>query len=179
MKLSGVHIRTEQQADHNAIFHLIREAFSTDPHSDKREHFLVNSLREKGHHLPDLCLVAEREQTILGHLFMSKVHIRSPHNRFDALALAPVTVLPQYQRQGIGSALIIKAIEKAKEHSHLRIVLIGHEDYYPRFGFDLAARHDVEFPFEVPSENGFILGLNSGALKGVEGLVQYPPDFFE
>ena len=98
---------------------------------------------------------------------------------FDALAIAPVTVLPGYQKMGIGSALIQTAISKARARGHLRIVLVGHEDYYPRFGFELANDYGVEFPFEVPRDNGFILGLKPGALKGVEGVVHYPPDFFE
>ena len=179
MSTHDVHIRLEERRDHKAIFELIRAAFAEEPHSDKREHILVENLREKGSNIPELCLVAEQDGKVVGHLFTCKVGIRSPHNLFDALAIAPVTVLPGHQRSGIGSALIEVAISKAKSRGHLRMVLVGHEDYYPRFGFELATDHGVEFPFELPRENGFILGLNPGALRGVEGVVQYPKDFFE
>lgn len=172
-------IRPEGLDDHKEIHKLIRTAFEDEPYSDKREHFLVDRLRDKGLHVPELCLVATTGNTLLGHIFMSRIAIRSPHNRFDALALAPVSIVPEYQGKGIGSALIETVHQKARRLQFKRIVLVGHEGYYERFGYQHTADHDIQFPFDVPVENGFILGLNPGALKGVEGMVEYPPDFFE
>jgi predicted N-acetyltransferase YhbS len=84
-----------------------------------------------------------------------------------------------YQKQGIGKQLIIKAHEKARELGYQSVVLLGHQDYYPRFGYERASKYAITLPFEVPDENCMIIELISRGLQGVQGKVEYPLEFFD
>lgn len=170
-------IRKEKISDYQLVFELIKKAFKDVELSDHQEQFLVERLRRSNDFIPNLSLVAELEGRIVGHIILSRISIKG-NQLFPALALAPVSVLPDYQRKGIGSALINKAHIIAKQLGHKLIVLVGHEDYYPRFGYEQAHKHDITFPFPVPQHNGFVLGLTNGALDGVNGQVVYPSAFF-
>ncbi|MEM6347139.1 MAG: N-acetyltransferase, partial [Bacteroidota bacterium] len=93
------------------------------------------------------------------------------------LSLAPVAVLPKQQGQGIGAMLIEEAHRIARSLGHERIILLGHADYYPRFGYQICANYGIKLPFEVPDENCMVIGLKENALTGVGGEVVYPKAF--
>ena len=174
-----VTIRQEKPEDFKAVFNLIEKAFEPLQLSDHKEQFLVERLRKSSAFVPELSMVAEMEGEIVGHILLTKLKIKNEQNEFYSLALAPVSVLPAYQGKGIGGMLIEQAHKKARELGYKSVVLIGHEKYYPKFGFQQADRFGIEFPFEVPKENCMVVELVEGGLNGVTGMVEYPKEFNE
>ena len=171
-------IRPETSADHAAVFDLTERAFRDMDISDHSEHLLVERLRKSSAFVPELSLVAETAGKIVGHILFTEVQIVQEGQEWTALALAPVSVLPEFQRRGVGSELIRAAHERAREMGYTSVVLIGHEHYYPRFGYQRADQYGIRFPFEVPPENAMVLELVRGGLNGVSGDVVYPKAFF-
>ena len=175
----NIHIRQEEPADHPAVFRLIEEAFREEPMSDHTEQFLVERLRKSNAFIPELSLVAVDGGKIVGHILLTRIKIKNDLNEFDSLSLAPVSVLPAYQRQGIGSRLIEKAHEIAKGLGHTSVILIGHENYYPRFGYRPASQFGIRLPFDAPEANCLAIELTNKGLASVQGAVVYPSAFFE
>lgn len=175
----NVSLRQETDSDHHEVFNLIRESFQNEAMSDHREQFLVDRLRKSESFVPELSLVAESGNQILGHISLSKIKIKDNHHYHEALALAPVSVLPEYQGKGIGGKLILEAHKKAREMNFIGIVLLGHADYYPRFGYKPASNFGISLPFDVPDENCMAIELYKGAFQNISGMVEYPKAFFE
>lgn len=171
-------IRQEQKQDYPAVFRLIGLAFKDMPESDHQEQFLVERIRRSDGFVPELSLVAERKGEIIGYLLLSKVEIISADRHFPSLALAPVAVLPSFQNQGVGSALIRKAHQLAAGMGYQSALVLGHSGYYPRFGYRPAQDFDIAFPFDAPSECCMAIELVSEGLKGIHGTVAYPDVFF-
>jgi predicted N-acetyltransferase YhbS len=96
---------------------------------------------------------------------------------YESLALAPMAVLPKYQKQGIGAKLIKEGLKKAKKIGFDSVFVLGHKDYYPRFGFEKASRWNIKCPFKVPDEAFMAIELSVGALKERSGIVEYPKEF--
>lgn len=172
-------IRPEKSSDFKAVFELIKKAFETEKLSDHKEQFLVERLRGSNAFVPELSLVAEFENKIVGHILLTKLKINNLNNQFESLALAPISVLPKFQHKGIGKSLIEHAHQKAKELGYKSIILLGHENYYPKFGYQPADKFGIKLPFDVPKENCMAIELTKDGLKGVHGLVTYPKAFNE
>jgi len=170
-------IRQENNNDFKDVFNVIEKAFKTEQFSDHKEQFLVERLRKSNAFIPELSLVAEIDGKIVGHILVTKLKIKNKTSEFDSLALAPVSVLPEFQGKGIGGKLIVESHKKAKELGHKSIVLLGHEKYYPRFGYEQADKYGIELPFEVPKENCMVIELTENGLNGVNGMVEYPKEF--
>lgn len=128
-------IRQEHHNDHKTVFKLIQTAFAEAEFSNHREQFLVERLRNSPAFIPELSLVAEKDGDLVGHILLTRIHIEHNHQRFDSLALAPVSVLPRFQGQGIGGRLIMEAHQRATALGHHSVVLLGHAAYYPKFGY--------------------------------------------
>lgn len=174
-----VTIRKEERGDYPSVFNLIEEAFRTEEQSDHREHFLVERLRNSGSFLEELSLVALHNERVIGHLLLTKIKINNENNSFDSLALAPVSVLPAYQKMGIGSKLILEGHRRAKELGFGSVVLLGHKDYYPRFGYQWCEMFGIELPFDVPADYCMAIELTPHSLKEVNGMVEYDGAFSE
>jgi len=172
-------LRQETQADHDDVFQLTEAAFKEMIYSDHSEHHLVNRLRDSDAFIPALSIVAELDGKIVGHILLTKVTIEKGNEAFEILTLAPVSVLPAYHRKGIGSQLIEEAHRKAKAMGFKAVVLLGHKDYYPRFGYKLCKHYGIQLPFDSPEENCMIIPLYPNALKGISGVVKYPKAFFD
>lgn len=172
-------IRKEEVKDYTAVFNLIAKAFETEEQSDHREQFLVEQLRDSGSFVDELSLVALYNDKIVGHLLLTKIKINNNYQSFDSLALAPVSVLPEYQKLGVGSKLILAGHQKAIEMGFLSVVLLGHKDYYPRFGYQPCEMFHIRLPFDVPADFCMALELIPGSLKGVSGVVEYDAAFSE
>lgn len=170
-------IREENPQDHAAVFDLIQQAFAGEELSDHREHFLVERLRQSTAFVPELSLVAAIEDYIIGYLLLIKVNVGEPPT--PLLALAPVSVLPEFQGQGVGGQLIREAHDRAAVMGFPGIVLLGHADYYSRFGYRPAHEYGIELPYKAPPENCLALELWPGALDRAQGEVVYPAAFFE
>lgn len=173
-------IRKEEEKDYDEVFALIKNAFEDEVYTDHKEQFLVARLRNSSSFIQDLSLVAEIDGQLVGYVLLTKifiVHENAP--KTTSLALAPVAVLKKYQGKGIGAKLIQAAHEKASELKFASIILLGHEKYYPRFGYRLAKDYNIKLPFEAPDENCMVLELVEGALKNAPGTVEYPKEFYE
>ena len=125
-----------------------------------------------------LSLVAEVDGTIAGHILLTRIWIVNEQSRHASLALAPVSVHPDFQNAGIGSALITKAHKIARSLGESSVILIGHEDYYPRFGYQTIDHFDIKLPFEVPIQNCMAVELVPDGLKNKKGEVIYAPPFY-
>ena len=174
-----IKLRQENEKDYKSVFQLIEKAFEHEEYSDHKEQFLVERLRKSNAFIPELSIVAELENKIIGHILLTKLEIKNDSESFESLALAPVSVLPEFQGKGIGSKLILQSHKTAKDLGYKSIILLGHQDYYPRFGYELCEKYNIEMPFDVPAENCMVIVLVENGLAGVSGKVVYPPAFFE
>lgn len=165
-------IRQEQPADYPAIDEVNTSAFG-----QPNEARLVRRIREAEGFDPRLSLVALDDEQILGHIHFSPIRIEDQGKTHAALALAPMAVRPEVQRQGIGSRLVTAGLAACRDAGYDIVVVLGHAEYYPRFGFAPASRHGIKPPFPVPDEAFLIQALTPGALDGVRGTVHYPPAF--
>jgi putative acetyltransferase len=163
-------IRAEGEADRDAIRRVNARAFGR-----ANEAQLVDALRASTSFVPELSLVAVDDARVLGHILFSRIHIRTPERSVPALALAPVAVLPECQNHGVGSALIRRGLEECRRFGHRIVVVVGHPNYYPRFGFSPARAKGLDAPF--PDRAFMVRELVPGALDGVCGRVEYPPAF--
>ena len=171
-------IREERQKDFEKINQVVKAAFKYVEQSDHTEHLLVEKLRKSQAYIPALSLVAQTPQgEIVGHLLLSKAHIINGSQSFEVLALAPLSVAPAFQRNSIGSKLIEAAHQRAKKLGYAAIVLLGHKDYYPRFGYKKASLFGVSFPFNAPDDCCMVAELRKNALRGISGVVCYSQAF--
>ena len=162
-------IRCESAADLDAIRHVNWLAFGQDA-----EARLVDALRDGGY--VRVLLVAEQAGQIVGHVLFSDLPIMNDTGTVSALALAPLAVLPQYQNQGIGSALARRGLEVCNEQGHRIVLVLGHPVFYPRFGFSTKMAQHLDSPYSGP-ESFMAVERVAGALDGVKGKVEYPPPF--
>ncbi|RXM43840.1 MULTISPECIES: GNAT family N-acetyltransferase [Flavobacterium] len=174
-----IKLRQENENDYKSVFQLIEKAFEKEEYSDHKEQFLVERLRKSEAFIPELSIVAEVEDKIVGHILFTKLEIKNEFQSFQSLALAPVSVLPEFQGKGIGSKLILYGHELAKELGYKSVILLGHQDYYPRFGYELCEKYNIKMPFDVPAENCMVISLTENGLSGISGNVVYPSTFFE
>ncbi len=172
-------IRKETEKDFKSVFKLIEKAFRKEKFSDHQEQFLVERLRKSNSFIPEFSLVAELDGKIVGYILLTQIKILNDHTEHLSLALAPVAVLPEFQGNKIGEKLILAAHKKAKELGFGSIILLGHEDYYPKFGYKKLKSFGIRLPFEVPDENCMAIELFENSLKNTSGVVQYPSEFFE
>ena len=173
-------IRQEQVEDYKSTENVVKLAFANAEHSDKKEHKLVSRIRKFNAFIPKLSLVATNNDNneILGHILLSKIKIVRDNQIAESLALAPISVLPEYQNKGIGGLLITEALKEAKELGFNSVVVLGHPEYYPKFGFKKASLWKIEAPFEVPDEAFMAIELTENTLNRVSGVVEYPSVFF-
>lgn len=172
-------IRQEKPSDHYQVFELIRKAFENERMSDHRKHLLVEKLRKTESFIPELSLVADFKNKVVGNILLTPVKIKNEASEYKSLALAPVGVLPEFHRKGIGGKLIETAHRIAMNLNFGSIVLPGHEEYYPKFGYLEAEGFGIKFPFEAPSQNCMVKELKPGELKNISGSIVYPEEFFE
>lgn len=175
-------IRQEQESDYESTEKVVEIAFASAIQSDQNEHKLVSRIRKIDSFIPELSLVVVNEENneILGHILLSKVLIGNGDNqKTESLALAPVSVLPDFQNKGIGKSLIQKALEEAKKLDFQSVVVLGHPEYYPIFGFRKSSLWQIKAPFEVPEEALMAIELQKGSLDHAAGEIEYPSVFFE
>jgi putative acetyltransferase len=159
--------RPETAADHEAVRHVHRLAFGQDD-----EARLVEALRAGGY--ARVSLLAESDGQVVGHVLFSDLPIITQDGSVGALALAPLAVLPACQGQGIGSALVRRGLAACRERGHRIVVVLGHPDFYPCFGFSPKQASKLASPFS--GRPSFMAAeLVPGALEGVAGRAEYPP----
>ncbi len=161
-------IRPETAADHAAIREVVRNAFGQDD-----EARLVDALRDGG--FARISLVAREDGRIVGHIGFSTLAIAIPRREIEALSLAPLSVVTSRQRNGIGSSLVREGLRACREASHRIVIVLGHPEFYPRFGFSAKLAEPLRSRYSGPSF--MAVELVPGALRGIEGEVRYPPPF--
>lgn len=167
-------IRPEQPTDHQQVFRLHQLAFGRP-----NEAHLVEALRRSPVFIPELSLVAVAGHAVVGHILFTRIAVRSGGTASEALSLAPMAVLPARQRGGIGSSLVRRGLADADDLGHRVVIVVGHPEYYPRFGFVAGEPLRIRPPFEVSPGAFMALELRPGALASVRGEVEYPPEFAE
>ncbi len=161
-------IRAERDTDRAMIRVVNDTAFGTP-----EEAMLVDALRTDGHVL--LSAVADIDGQVVGHVLFGRMWIDTPGRVIDAVALAPLAVLPDHQRHGIGGRLTRFGLDRMRTLGESAVIVVGHPEYYPRFGFSSEATRSLESPF--PADAFMALELVAGALHGVSGRVRYPAAF--
>lgn len=165
-----VTIRPETAADYADVSRINELAFGS-----AGEAALVAALRTAV--VPFVSLVAVEDTQIVGHIFFSPVSIEKPSTVHLAFGLAPMAVTPRYQRRGVGSLLVKEGLKECQRLGGDLVVVVGHHQYYPRFGFRPAGELGLRCEYEVPAEAFLVVELRPGALTGVQGLVRYHEAF--
>jgi putative acetyltransferase len=168
-----IHIRSETILDVESIRNVNIQAFKQENEAN-----LVDAIRNSVHFIPELSLVAETSNgEIVGHILFSQIFIGNHEQEWQTLGLAPMAVIPSHQNQGIGSYLVKEGIKRCKELGYRHIAVLGHPNFYPKFGFEKSSNYNIESPFPVPEDVFMIIELEEGALRGISGKVKYPPAF--
>lgn len=165
-------IRRENEKDYEEIYALVKQAFESAEQVDGNEQDLVNNLRNGNAYIPELSLVAEIDEKIVGHIMFSKASV----GNCEVLALAPLSVLPAYQRQGIGTALIKEGHRIAGKLGYSYSVVLGSENYYPKAGYLPADEYGIKAPFDVPRNNFMAYKLRDNAPE-ISGVMKYAKEF--
>ena len=167
-----MNIRQEQSEDHNAVYHIVEEAFYNAEYSDGNEQKLVVELRKSKSFIPKLSLVAIENDKIVGHILFTKAYV----NSVEVLALAPLSVLPKYQNRGIELSLIKQGHMIAHKLGYKYSVVLGHSKYYPKADYVSASWYGIKTPFVVEDEN-FIAICFSESKDKLNGIIEYDKAF--
>ena len=163
-------IREERAEDAEAVHALLVAAFAREA-----EGRLVERLRASGKVV--CALVAEEKGRVLGHMVFSRIAVNNGGGDIPVLALAPLAVIPAFQRLGIGSALVSAGLARCRELGHFRVIVIGDPVFFGRFGFVAASSFGLSCPFRVPAESFLAIELEAGVFAQVSGVVRYGNEF--
>ena len=164
-----VTIRPERPEDYPSVFQVNVAAFGQED-----EARLVDALRADGY--ARVSLVAEVDRRVVGHILFSTLTLRAGGQYRDEVSLAPMAVVPEWQRQGIGTSLVHEGLSACEEAGHKVVVVVGHPDFYPRFGFSAdQADRSLRSPYAGPA--CMALELVPGTLGDALWDVEYPPPF--
>ena len=162
-------IRPETAEDRAAIWQVNQQAFGGDDEAN-----LVNALRDGG--FVEVSLVAETDGKVVAHILFSRVKIITKAGSMEALSLAPMSVLPEHQRKGIGTRLLWDGIQACQILGHRIVLVLGHPKFYSEFGFSAERARQIESLFGG-GEAWMALELWPDSLKGIEGRVEFSPPF--
>jgi putative acetyltransferase len=165
-------VREELPEDIDAIRLVNIQAFDRTEEAD-----VIDKLRENCSDL--LSLVAVRQNEIVGHTLFSPAIVEGEDRTTRGMGLAPVAVRPDCQRRGIGSELIRAGIAELKSRRCPLVIVLGHPQYYPRFGFERASLYGIRSEWQVPDEAFMILILNESETRKIAGVAKYRPEFAE
>ncbi|MFH1623815.1 MAG: N-acetyltransferase [Pseudomonadota bacterium] len=127
-----------------------------------------------------ISLVAVLGEKVVGHIFFSSVRVEAEQGLIKGMGLAPMAVLPEHQREGVGSKLVTEGLKKIKEKRYPFVVVLGHEKYYPRFGFKPASEYGLKCQWDgVPDEVFMVIIYDKNKMKGVSGIANYREEFRE
>jgi putative acetyltransferase len=166
-----VTIRPEQIGDADQIRLVNTRAFGQAAEAN-----VVDTLRQT---CPEgLSLVALWLGQIVGHILFTPTILETEESRIGGVGLAPLAVLPEFQGRGIGSKLVEAGLAEIRKAGPPFVIVLGHPDYYPRFGFVRASTYGIASEYDdVPDEAFMILVLDERALAGVSGVAKYRPEF--
>ena len=167
-----IEIRAELPEDAEAVREVNCRAFGQPEEAD-----LVDRLRRGCEELVSLVAVVQNE--VVGHILFTPATVEGDGRTVSGMGLAPMAVLPERQRRGIGSELVRSGIDRLKGRGCPFVIVLGHAGYYPRFGFVPAGRHGIRSEWDVPEEAFMILVLDESRMHGLSGVARYRPEFAE
>ena len=166
-------IREEKAEDYDAVREINDKAFG-----QVEEGRIVDKIREACEEI--ISLVAVEGEKVVGHIFFSPAEINNKGKTIKGMGLAPMAVHPDYQNKGIGSSLVKEGIKRVEETSCPFIIVLGHDKYYPRFGFETASMYGIKPQWDgVPDEAFMIMILDKEIMAGVSGVATYRKEFDE
>lgn len=167
-------IRPEKPEDFRGIARVNDLAFKR-----KAEGKLVEEIRTLPEFVPELSIVIEQDSQIVGHILFTPVLVKDGEKSHQMLTLAPMSVLPDYQKTSVGKLLVIYSLQRARELGYKSACVLGHPSYYPKFGFKIASGWNIKSPFPAPDEAFMAIELEKGSLEKVQGTVVFPSVFDE
>ena len=167
--MNTIRIRREQPGDAAAIDGLMTAAFGQPDEAQ-----IVDAIRKAGR--PAISLVAVDGADVVGHILFTPVQFEPPRSGIELMGLAPMAVTPDRQRRGIGSALVRDGLRQCARAGNGAVVVVGHPEFYPRFGFRPGSSFGVRCEYPVADDVFMVVELVPGALEGFSGLVRYVPE---
>ncbi len=165
-----MNIQKEKDFDKEKIWKVNAEAFETEAEAN-----LVNTLRDSG--IPFISLVAEEDEEIVGHILFTPVELIDDDSGLKLIGLAPMAVLTKFQKKGIGSQLVKTGIENCSTQGYDAVVVLGHPEYYPKFGFVPSVKYGIKSEYDAPDEAFMVLELKESSLKDKNGIIKYHAAF--
>ncbi len=166
-------IRAANEEDYPQIY-----AINTDAFGQADESNLIALLKKNSNFIAELSLVGLIDNQIVAYILYTKIEIINDLKESNrSLALAPMAVSTKFQKQNLGSQLIKHSLEKVAELGFESVIVLGHEKYYPKFGFVAASKWNIKAPFDVPDNVFMALEINNGSLNKTSGVVKYPTEF--
>ena len=159
-------IRAEQPEDVEEIRQINRKAFGAEAEAN-----LVDALRASG--IPCISLVAEDGNRLIGYILFSPVTLDGDTTGVALTGLAPMAVLPDWQNKGVGSTLVEEGLRLCKQAGYTAVVVLGHPEFYPRFGFVPSEYFGITSEYDVPADVFMIREFHDGALDGCGGIIRY------
>jgi putative acetyltransferase len=164
-KRHAVQIRKERVGDIERVRRVNESAFDTATEAN-----LVDALRQQAQ--PTISLVADDRGEIVGYIMFSPA-VLTGHTDLKIMGLAPMAVLPDQQRKGIGTKLVLAGLKECEKLNFGAVVVLGHPGYYPRFGFVPSSRFDINCEYDVPEDVFMVKELQEGYLRGATGIIKY------
>ncbi len=173
MNSEEVILRAETKEDYGNVAIVNDRAYE-----QKNESELIGRLRKNRKFIPELSIVAETNGSVRGHIFFFPFYIHSDFKNYETLSLTTMAVDPDFHNKGIGSSLVKYGLEQCRKFDFDSVIVLGHPDFYPRFGFEQAKKWSIRLPFAAPEEAFMALELVTGALSRIWGEVEYPDEYF-
>ena len=165
-----MNIRKEKDSDKEKIWKVNAEAFETGAEAN-----LVNALRDSG--ISFISLVAVEGEEIVGHILFTAVELIGDDSGLKIIGLAPMAVLPKFQKKGIGSQLVKTGIEHCSNQGYDAVVVLGHPEYFPKFGFVPSVKYGIKSEYDAPDEAFMVFELKKNSLKDKSGIIKYHTAF--
>ncbi len=166
-------IRQEKPEDFQSIYFLVKTAFQTAKVSNGAEQDFVKKLRASSNYIPELALVTEQDAKLVAHIMLTKTYVATDGSKFEALLLAPLCVALEYRKHGIGSRLVTKSFESAKNLGYRAVFVVGDPAFYGRFGFKSSALFGIKHIPLIPEQYVMVYELSPDALTGIAGNVTF------
>ncbi|MBN2130232.1 MAG: N-acetyltransferase [Sedimentisphaerales bacterium] len=163
-------IRAEEPKDVQGVREILLRAFGQPQEAD-----VVDALRRECAGM--LSLVAVVDSRVVGHVLFSPATLEGEGRKVEGMGLAPVAVLPEYQKKGIGSALVRAGLAQLQSTPCPFVIVLGYPDYYRRFDFEPASRYGIASEWDVPDEAFMIRILDGEVMQGISGVARYRAEF--
>jgi putative acetyltransferase len=167
-------VRSEEKNDYEAIRKINDLAFN-----QINEGVMIKKLRDNPDFIAELSLVAVVDNEVVGHILFFPIKIKNNSEIAISLSLGPIAIHPNFQNKGIGSKLVVEGLKKAKKLGFTSVIVLGHPNYYPRFGFQPASKWKIRLQMDVPDEAFMAVELKQDSLNKCSGIVEYPNEFLD